>query len=154
MPGYKITMLPDDVVQTYTLQEGRDCPAVSLYATFDEATLALQHTETRVERVPIAANLRHDQLDAIVTEAWLQDATFTHAAGTAEPAMPRAQLAFLFRLAKHLKAQREVVRGKPETFNRPDYNFRLVGNDGREPCLLYTSPSPRDRSVSRMPSSA
>ncbi len=133
MPGYKITMLPDDVVQTYTLQEGRDCPAVSLYATFDEATLALQNTETRVERVPIAANLRHDQLDAIVTEAWLQDDTFTHAAGTTEPAMPRVQLAFLFRLAKHLKAQREVVRGKPETFNRPDYNFRLVGNEGSEP---------------------
>ncbi len=133
MPGYKITMLPDDVVQTYTLQEGRDCPAVSLYATFDEATLALQNTETRVERVRIAANLRHDQLDAIVTEAWLQDDTFTHAAGTTEPAMPRVQLAFLFRLAKHLKAQREVVRGKPETFNRPDYNFRLVGNEGSEP---------------------
>ena len=133
MPGYKITMLPDDVVQTYTLQEGRDCPAVSLYATFDETTLALQNTQTRVERVPIAANLRHDQLDTVVTEAWLQDDTFTHTAGTAEPAMPRAQLAFLFRLAKHLKAQREVVRGKPETFNRPDYNFRLVGNEGREP---------------------
>jgi exoribonuclease-2 len=26
-----------------------------------------------------------------------------------------------------------VVRGKPETFNRPDYNFRLVGKDGAEP---------------------
>ncbi len=38
MPGYKVTMLPDDVVQTYTLQEGRDCPAVSLYVTLDEAT--------------------------------------------------------------------------------------------------------------------
>ena len=38
MPGYKITMLPDEVVQSYTLQEGRDCPAVSLYVTFDEAT--------------------------------------------------------------------------------------------------------------------
>ena len=133
MPGYKITMLPDDVVQTYTLQEGRDCPAVSLYATFDEASLALQTTETRVERVPIAANLRHDQLDAIVTEAWLQDDSFSHAPSVQEPAMPRNQLAFLFRLAKHLKAQREVVRGKPETFNRPDYNFRLVGNDGAEP---------------------
>ncbi len=133
MPGYKITMLPDDVVQSYTLQEGRDCPAVSLYATFDEATLALQNTQTRVERVPIAANLRHDQLDAIVTEAWLNDDSFTHAAGVIEPAMPRAQLAFLFRLAQHLKAQREVVRGKPENFNRPDYNFRLTGNDGQEP---------------------
>ena len=133
MPGYKITMLPDDVVQTYTLQEGRDCPAVSLYATFDETTLALQNTETRVERVPIAANLRHDQLDAIVTEAWLKDESFTHNAGVVEPAMPRAQLAFLFRLAQHLKAQREVVRGKPENFNRPDYNFRLTGNDGKEP---------------------
>ena len=133
MPGYKITMLPDDVVQSYTLQEGRDCPAVSLYVTFDEATLALQHTETRVERVPIAANLRHDQLDSVVTEAWLNDDSFTHAAGVVEPAMPRAQLAFMFRLAQHLKAQREVVRGKPENFNRPDYNFRLVGNDGHEP---------------------
>jgi exoribonuclease-2 len=132
MPGYKITMLPDDVVQSYTLQEGRDCPAVSLYVTFDEATLALQNTETRVERVPIAANLRHDQLDAIVTEAWLKDDSFTHAAGVVEPAMPRAQLAFLFRLAQHLKGQREVVRGKPENFNRPDYNFRLVGNESAE----------------------
>jgi exoribonuclease-2 len=133
MPGYKITMLPDEVVQRYTLQEGRDCPAVSLYVTFNEATLDLQHTETRVERVPIAANLRHDQLDAIVTEAWLNDSSFHHAAGVHEPAMPRAQLAFLFRLAQHLKAQREVVRGKPENFNRPDYNFRLVGNEGNEP---------------------
>jgi exoribonuclease-2 len=133
MPGYKITMLPDDVVKTYTLQEGRDCPAVSLYVTFDEATLALQNTETRVERVPIAANLRHDQLDAIVTEAWLKDDSFSHAVDVVEPAMPRTQLAFMFRLAQHLKAQREVVRGKPENFNRPDYNFRLVGNDGAEP---------------------
>jgi exoribonuclease-2 len=39
MPGYKITMLPDEVVQAYTLQAGRDCPAVSLYVTMDEATL-------------------------------------------------------------------------------------------------------------------
>ncbi|MFN5158961.1 MAG: RNB domain-containing ribonuclease, partial [Betaproteobacteria bacterium] len=42
MPGWKITMLPDAVVQAYTLTAGRDCPAVSLYATFDEATLELK----------------------------------------------------------------------------------------------------------------
>jgi exoribonuclease-2 len=39
MPGWKLTMLPDEVVQAYTLIEGRDCPAVSVYFRFDEATL-------------------------------------------------------------------------------------------------------------------
>jgi exoribonuclease-2 len=42
-------------------------------------------------------------------------------------------LSFLYRFAKDLKARREVVRGKPENFNRPDYNFRLVGNEGNVP---------------------
>jgi exoribonuclease II len=38
----------------------------------------------------------------------------------------REPLSFLYRLANQLKAQREQVRGKPETFNRPDYNFRVA----------------------------
>ncbi len=126
MPGWKITMLPDAVVQAYTLTEGRDCPAVSLYVTIDEATLAVQASETRLERVPIAANLRHDQLDDRITEDSL--------AGRAAADYPFAEeLAFCWRLAQSLKAAREVVRGKPENFNRPDYTFRLEGHDGAEP---------------------
>lgn len=133
MPGYKITMLPDEVVQSYTLAEGQACPAVSLYVTFDEATLSIQHTETHLERVPIKANLRHDQLDQWVTPAWLEDAA--PAAREGEPQLPIAhsELAFFWRLAQHLKAGREVVRGKPENFNRPDYNFRLVRDDKDTP---------------------
>ena len=131
MPGYKITMLPDEVVQRYTLAEGRACPAVSLYVCFDEASLEIQDSVTRLERVPIVANLRHDQLDTLVTEAWMES---SNPAQTELPGgMSHATMAFLWRLAKTLKARREVVRGKPETFNRPDYNFRLVGNDGAEP---------------------
>jgi len=129
MPGHKITMLPDDVVQAYTLIEGRECPAVSLYVSFDEATLEPRSSETRLERVPIAANLRHDKLDAVITEASLTGEAPADYAFAAE-------LAFAHRLARHLKAQREVVRGKPENFNRPDYNFRLEreeGDEGREP---------------------
>jgi exoribonuclease-2 len=137
MPGYKVTMLPDEVVQTYTLQAGRDCPAVSLYVTLDEATLDIKGSETKLERVSIAHNLRHDQLDAIVTEPWLQDPSFNHAAEPAEMTALRTDLAFLHRLAKNLKAKREVVRGKPETFNRPDYNFRLR----RDPSLAGTEPT-------------
>ena len=137
MPGFKITMLPDTVVQSYTLMEGRECPAVSLYVTLDEATLEIKSSETRLERVPIAANLRHDQLDALVTSQWLEEPDFEHAQSLGDALQlateQRRQLSFLFRLAKHLKAGREVARGKAETFNRPDYNFRLVGNDGAEP---------------------
>ena len=133
MPGYKVTMLPDAVVQTYTLQEGRDCPAVSLYVTFDEATLTITSTQTRLESVPISHNLRHDQLDAIVTEAWLQTPLAEAGSEPAPLTGLQPSLAFLHRLARDLKAKREVVRGKPETFNRPDYNFKLVGNDGAVP---------------------
>ena len=133
MPGNKITMLPDHVVQSYTLQEGRDCPAVSLYLRVNETTLEILGSETRLESVFIAANLRHDLLDDVVTEAWLASAATELPAGKDIPQMPHAQLAFLYRLAQHRKAQREVVRGKPENFNRPDYNFRVNTLDGQMP---------------------
>ena len=133
MPGYKITMLPDEVVQIYTLDEGRANPAVSLYVTLNEATLEITGTETRLDRVPVEVNFRHDQLDHIVTEQWLTDPTIEHENTPQALQDKREQLSFLYRLALHLKAQREVVRGKPENFNRPDYNFRLVGNQGAEP---------------------
>jgi exoribonuclease-2 len=126
MPGHKITMLPDVVVQRFTLSEGRDSPAISLYVQIDESGLELRHFETRIERLHVSDNLRHDRLDGVVTEASLhgrEAADYPHA----------AELGFLFRLANHLKAQREQVRGKPETFNRPDYNFRLDGVTGAEP---------------------
>ncbi|MDC6170866.1 ribonuclease catalytic domain-containing protein [Paucibacter sp. XJ19-41] len=126
MPGWKLTMLPDEVVQAYTLIEGRDCPAVSIYFTLDEATLAVKRSETKLERVPIAANLRHDKLDGIITEASLNGEAPADYAFAPE-------LALCMRLAKVLKAQRAVVRGKPENFTRPDYNFRLDSSTGREP---------------------
>ncbi len=127
MPGHKVTMLPDEVVQTYTLQEGRDCPALSLYVTIDEATLAFTGTRTLTERVPIAANLRHDQLDDVLTDAFFDstDPVPDVSEGTHVALTWAHELRFLHKLAKHLKAQREVVRGKPENFNRPDYTFKL-----------------------------
>ena len=70
MPGHKITMLPDDLVKHFTLAAGKPCPAVSLYVTTDDQFEILNH-ESRVERVPIAANLRlheiepHMQADAL-----------------------------------------------------------------------------------------
>jgi exoribonuclease-2 len=98
---------------------------VSLLLRLDEATLQVLGSETRLQRVRVVSNLRHDQLDELITEATLRGeapAGYAHA----------AELAFAWRLATHLKAQREVVRGKPEVFTRPDYSFRL-DNAGTEP---------------------
>jgi exoribonuclease II len=134
MPGHKITMLPDEVVQTYTLEAGAPRPALSLYLTLDEAELNIQSSESKLERVPIAHNLRHDQLDQAITADWLQDPAAPTGAPLADDiAALRPELSFLFRLAQVCKARREVVRGKPETFNRPDYTFKLEGVQGDEP---------------------
>ncbi|HYD74910.1 ribonuclease catalytic domain-containing protein [Ramlibacter sp.] len=133
MPGHKITMLPDEVVQAYTLEQGRDCPSVSLYLRFDEASLVLQDSQTKLERVPVTTNLRHDQLDEHITEAWLENPQAPATAVPEPAAHLREPLAFLWRLARHLKGLREQVRGKPETFTRPDYSFRLLGEREGEP---------------------
>ncbi len=65
MPGNKITMLPPAVIERFTLAEGRACPAVSLYLDIDRATFEIRGTDTRLESVPIAANLRHHEVDAL-----------------------------------------------------------------------------------------
>jgi len=67
MPGNKITMLPDEIVQTFTLGEGRDCPAVSLYLDITPG-LAIVHQESRVELVPIVANLRHHDIEPVFND--------------------------------------------------------------------------------------
>ncbi len=128
MPGNKITMLPDSVVQIYTLAEGKNCPAVSLYVTFDEASFDIISTESKIESVPIVANLRHDVLEDLVTESWLENTEF-RSINEYQPAylLPEA-LSYLYKLAINLKQKREIVRGKPETFNRPDYNFKLIND--------------------------
>ncbi len=67
MPGNKITMLPDEIVQTFTLAEGRDCPAVSLYLDITPG-LAIVGEESRVELVPIVANLRHHDIEPVFND--------------------------------------------------------------------------------------
>jgi len=124
MPGDKITMLPDALVESFTLAEGRACPAVSLYATLDTADWSVLSTETKAEMVPIAANLRHNDLDDIVTEVNL-------AIGSGD--YPHKQeISLLWQWAQVLEkgrmAKRESFGLKPEQTNRVDFNF-YVEND-------------------------
>ena len=137
MPGDKITMLPDALVQAFTLEAGRDCPALSLYCTVG-ADLVPTDFVTCVERVRIASNLRHDQLDAQVTEEALA------ADPAAQPYPHAAELAWLWKLAQALKKGREQVRGKPERAGGVDYTFRIDGLEhGAEAATVRIEPRRR-----------
>lgn len=125
MPGDKITMLPDALVQAFTLAEGSHAPALSLYVDFDPQS-QIRGFETRIERVEIVANLRHDQLDSLITEQSL----------AGDPALQpypcAAELARLWQLAQRLQAAREQVRGRPERHAGVDFSFRVHDLDQGE----------------------
>ena len=56
---------------------------------------------------------------------------------------------------KPVKVQDQQVEIDPRSKTTADGAFNLIGTGKPEmPCLLYTSPSPRDGLLSRMPSSA
>lgn len=124
MPGDKITMLPDALVEAFTLAEGRVCPALSLYVTLDPTDWSVIASETRAERVPIAANLRHNDLDAYVTEDNLAEDVGDYPY--------KEDIALLWKWAQFLEqgrmAKRESFGLRPEQNNRVDFNF-YVEND-------------------------
>ena len=119
MPGEKITMLPDSLVESFTLAEGKTCPAVSLYATLDPTDWTLISTESRAEAVPMASNLRLNDLDQLVTEDNL-------AADTGEYPH-KDDIALLWQWVQVLEQGRMVKREgfglRPEQNNRIDFNF-------------------------------
>jgi exoribonuclease-2 len=135
-PGEKITMLPDVVVEAFTLAAGRACPALSLYVdaidegTQDDGTRSwrIVASTSRIERVPIVDNLRHNLLDAEVTEANL-------ASGAGD--YPRKhELTVLWHFARALNAKRQEARVasglRPESHQRADYTFRVEEVDGAD----------------------
>ncbi|WP_281982420.1 ribonuclease catalytic domain-containing protein [Azonexus hydrophilus] len=143
MPGNKITMLPDAVVQNYTLAGGVDCPAVSLYLTVNDVFEVVSH-ESCVELVHIADNLRHHDV-----EPWFNAETV----GGALPDKPFArELLHLWHFANACEGR----RGKPSaTQGINDYNFAIVGDIADpESCSVEISErkrgSPLDKLVAEL----
>lgn len=122
-PGLKITMLPEPWVAAFSLTAGRDASVLSLYVDIERDSLRVLGCETRLERIRIDSNLRHDLLDEQVTEVHV-------AAGTLDVPHGR-ELLVLWHFARSLLAAREQTRGKPEPVGRIDYTFVLDGEDER-----------------------
>ncbi len=112
MPGRKITMLPEDMVERFTLAAGRTVPAISLYLEV-AADLRVTGSTTKLEQVPVVANLRHHDIEPLFNEETL-------AAGLPDFAF-RDELKRLWELATVL----EAGRGATGQQNRKDYAYRV-----------------------------
>jgi exoribonuclease-2 len=123
MPGDKITMLPDDFVDAFTLKEGGLRPALSLYSIVNRETQEIVASETRAERVFVKSNLRHNTLDEVVTEETL-------AAGTGDYPH-KDDIAVLWPFAQALFEKRQQARAgyglRREVQRNTDYNFYVEG---------------------------
>ncbi|WP_334106748.1 ribonuclease catalytic domain-containing protein [Methylobacillus sp.] len=136
MPGNKITMLPEDVVTPFSLNEGEWRPALSLYLDVapDFSILA---RESRVEQVKVAANLRHDTLEPYFNENTLEQ-------DSGHPYWHK--LLFLFQLAEAL----EKGRGKYDPTRPPQTDYNFYVRNGRVSIVGRRRGAPIDKLVSEL----
>ncbi len=128
MPGHKITMLPEEVIELYSLAAGREVPGLSMYLTLDAAGSVVHETSV-LERVRVASNLRHEDLE------------HDFARGEALPGQVHGEdLVFLHQLACRL----EAARGKEEVA-RTDFSFSISKPDAADDATWRVAITPRLR---------
>ncbi|MHB1331832.1 MAG: ribonuclease catalytic domain-containing protein [Sulfuriferula sp.] len=138
-PGGKITMLPDSAIHHYTLGETHTCPALSMYVEVGDGEWKVLNQETRLEQVHIAANLRHETLEAHFHTGSIANDSVDY------PFKTELDMLWLFSGAL------EAARGKTPDPNLPpraDYNFK-VEND-RVSITDRLRGNPIDRVVSEL----
>jgi exoribonuclease-2 len=136
MPGRKFTMLPADVIERYSLDRGGEQPAVSLYLDLSEDAAEIRARHTRLELVPIAANLRHAEYDQL-NEAF--------ESGSKAGLAFEAELRALWRIATALESR----RGRPSAGAAAiDYTFYV--EDARVRIVPRRRGAPLDKLVSEM----
>jgi exoribonuclease-2 len=102
-PGDKITMLPDAVIQKFSLDEGATRPALSIYVDIDSSGVVDKDSlQLRAEMVPMGANLRLEKLEHLVTEESLVDEAANY--------FYRQELSVLWAAARLLHAGRQEQR--------------------------------------------
>lgn len=136
LPDRKFTMLPEDAIERLSLDEGGERPAVSLYLNVSAKGFSMRGRHSRLERVRVAANLRHAGHEAL-------NAAFE--SGDRAGVAFEDELRALWRLAEAL----EKRRGKPSTVAANlDYVFRV--ESGRVAIEQRKREAPLDKAVSEM----
>jgi exoribonuclease-2 len=136
LPGIKFTMLPEDVIARYSLDAGAEHAAVSLYVNVSAADFSVRGKHSRLERVRIAANLRHGELAAL-------DEAFAQARAVG---LPREdELRTLWQVAEALERRRGKASVNAAAL---DYHFRI--EQGRVRIEPRRRGAPLDKLVSEL----
>ena len=113
MPGQKVTMLPADVIELFSLDAGSERPALSIYFNVAASDFSIRGHHSRLERVKVAGNLRH--VDYAALNELLP-------AGGKAGLEYEDELGTLWQFANALEAK----RGKPSVnASLIDYNFSV-----------------------------
>ncbi|HMM53915.1 MAG TPA: RNB domain-containing ribonuclease [Candidatus Desulfobacillus sp.] len=140
LPGRKITMLPEEVIEGFTLAAGQERPALSLYVDVG-ADYAVRGAHSRAERVAVTANLRHHDIEPLFNERTLAEG------GADFPC--REELVRLWEFAGVL----EAGRGKPAANPlHAEYSFHVDWSapEGRIDIVERPRGSPLDKLVSEL----
>jgi len=142
MPGDKITMLPDEVVAQFTLEEGMPRPSVSMYVEVSQGFDIIRR-ESKVELVHVAANLRHDAIEPLFNENTVADPN------TADYPW-KTELTWFWHFANALEARRGKAEANGAT--KVDYGFRIHEEDSGKRVEIFTRKrgSPMDKLVAEL----
>ncbi|MXS79666.1 exoribonuclease-2 [Nitrosomonas eutropha] len=114
LPGRKITMLPESVIQHFTLSETRRRPVLSLYLDVaDDFTVT--NTLSRIETIEVSTNLRLDVLEQQFNEITLRENQANY------------PFAHELRVLWDFSNKMEKLRGKDQDINseKVDYSFTI-----------------------------
>ena len=117
LPGEKLTMLPDSVVQHCTLNAGKTVPAVSLYLNVSKDFEILSF-ESKLEKIAVADNLRIQKLEPFFNAQSVADIEN-------QPDFPyKKELYFLWQFAVFQNAK----RGGKNNQGLGDFIFEIEGD--------------------------
>lgn len=143
LPGKKITMQGENLIEAFSLNAGEIKPCVSLYVVANLDNGEILSNESKVESIRIKDNLRLSMFDeALLTPENLADETVE---------IPYDFLIRpLWRLTRHLSAQRDAVRGYPETHQGHEFSFDLSGDWQDQDSEVTLLPRRRDIPIDLM----
>lgn len=137
LPGQKITMLPEKTIDFYTLSETRLCPAISLYLDVaDDFTVTA--SQSRIEKIRIVANLRHDTLEQQFNEDTLRKNLTNYPFAN--------ELSLLWNFSRKM----EIFRGKENDLNNEKIDYSFFVEQDRIIIQERRRGSPIDRVVSEL----